>query len=126
MNTEFTMKPTPIVRTITVSLRIAALIKNVTNAAHINKTRSIGGSLSVTPAMTARKVGINDARSNTSPSQPTDSAVLGLSLLLRKSLRYSFRLENLSNQLSFVEDVFSNFGDSLFFPSGVDIVCMIV
>lgn len=59
MNTEFTINPTPIVRTFTVSLRIAARRKNVIIAAQMNRTRSTGGSLSVTPAITARKVGIN-------------------------------------------------------------------
>ena len=108
------------------SLRIAARIKKVTNAAHINKTRSIGGSLSVTPAITAKKVGINEASSRTNPIQPIDSAVLGFSLLFRKSLRYSLRFEKRSSQSAFVEDVFSNFGNSLSFPSWVDVVCMVV
>jgi hypothetical protein len=52
----------------------------VMRAAHINKTRSIAGILSVIPAMTAIKVGINETRRKTSPTQPIDSAVLGLSL----------------------------------------------
>lgn len=86
MNTALTIKPIPIVSTTTVSLRIAARTKNVMSAAHINSTRSIGGILSVTPAMTARNVGITAPRSRTSPTQPIDSAVLGFSLLLKKSL----------------------------------------
>lgn len=126
MNTAFAIKPIPIVNTTTVSLRIAARTKKVTSAAHINSTRSIGGILSVTPAMTARNVGITDARSKTSPTQPIDSAVLGFSLLLKKSLIYSFIFEKRSIQLTFVEDVFSNFGDSDSFPTWVDVVCMIV
>ena len=80
MNTALTINPTPIVRITTVSFNIAARTKNVINAAHINSTRSIGGILSVIPAMTAKNVGINEASNNTSPSQPIDSAVLGLSL----------------------------------------------
>ena len=126
MNTALTIKPMPIVSTTTVSLRIAARTKKVTSAAHINRTRSIGGILSVTPAMTARNVGITAARSKTSPTQPIDSAVLGFSLLLKKSLIYSFVFEKRSIQLTFVEDVFSNFGDSDSFPTWVDVVCMIV
>lgn len=126
MNTALTIKPMPIVSTTTVSLRIAARTKKVTSAAHINRTRSIGGILSVTPAMTARNVGITAARSKTSPTQPIDSAVLGFSLLLKKSLIYSFVFEKRSIQLTFVKDVFSNFGDSDSFPTWVDVVCMIV
>lgn len=126
MNTAFTIKPIPIVSTTTVSLRIAARTKNVMSDAHINRTRSIGGILSVTPAMTARNVGITAARSKTSPTQPIDSAVLGFSLLLKKSLIYSFVFEKRSIQSAFVEDVFSNFGDSDSFPTWVDVVCMIV
>lgn len=126
MNTALTIKPMPIVNTTTVSLRIAARTKKVTSAAHINRTRSIGGILSVTPAMTARNVGITAARSKTSPTQPIDSAVLGFSLLLKKSLIYSFVFEKRSIQLTFIEDVFSNFGDSDSFPTWVDVVCMIV
>ena len=61
MNTALTMNPTPIVRTFTVSFRIAALTKNVTKAAQIKSTKSMGGILSDTPAMTARKVGIRAA-----------------------------------------------------------------
>jgi hypothetical protein len=80
MNTALTIKPIPTVRITTVSFSIAARIKNVISAAHINKTRSIGGILSVIPAMTAINVGINDTRRKTSPIQPIDSAVLGLSL----------------------------------------------
>jgi len=126
MNTALTIKPIPIVSTTTVSLRIAARTKNVMSDAHINNTRSIGGILSVTPAMTARNVGITAPRSKTSPTQPIDSAVLGFSLLLKKSLIYSFVFEKRSSQLALVEDVFSNFSDSLSFPSWVDVVCMIV
>ena len=126
MNTALTIKPIPIVSTTTVSLRIAARTKNVMSDAHINNTRSIGGILSVTPAMTARNVGITAPRSRTSPTQPIDSAVLGFSLLLKKSLIYSFVFEKRSSQLALVEDVFSNFSDSLSFPSWVDVVCMIV
>ncbi len=126
MNTALIMKPIPIVNVITVSFRIAALIKNVIKAAHINKTRSIGGILSVMPAITARKVGISDDMMKTNPSQPIDSAVLGFSLLFRKSFKKSLKLDNLSNQLTFVEDVSSNFCDPFSFPSWVDVVCMIV
>ena len=126
MKTAFTMNPTPIVRITTVSLRIAARRKKVTRAAHMKSTRSIGGILSVTPAITARKVGIREANSRTKPIHPIDSAVLGLSLCSKKFLRYSFKLESLFSQSIFVEDVLSDFGDSLFFPSWVDVVCMIV
>jgi hypothetical protein len=125
MNTAFTMNPAPMVRTLTVSLRMAARTKKVTIAAQMNRTRSTGGILSVTPAMTARNVGINAACRRTNPIHPIDSAVLGTSLLSRKYLMPSLIFPNLSIQLTFVEDVFSNLGDSSFLPFGVDIVCMI-
>jgi hypothetical protein len=46
-------------------------------------------------------------------------------LLFRKSLRYSFRFEKRSSQSAFVEDVFSNLGDSGSFPLWGDVVCMV-
>ena len=114
------------VRTFTVSLRIAARTKKVIIAAHMNRTRSTGGILSVTPAMTARNVGINAACRSTRPIHPIDSAVLGTSLFSRKYLIPSLTLPSRSIQLPFVEDVFSNLCDSLFSPFGVDVVCMII
>ena len=80
------MNPAPIVRTFTMSFKMAALTKKVTIAAQINNTRSIGGILSVTPAITARKVGISAECRRTIPNQPMDSAVLGRSLCSRKCL----------------------------------------
>lgn len=125
MKTAFTIKPIPIVRITIVSLSIAARIKKVIRAAHMNKTRSIAGILSVMPDITARKVGIKDERRKMRPIHPIDSAVLGLNLCCRKCLIDSLMQEIFSNQLTFVEDVFSNFSDSLFFPSWVDVFCMI-
>jgi hypothetical protein len=43
------------------SFNIAARKKKVTIAAQINNTKSMGGILSVTPAITARNVGIRAA-----------------------------------------------------------------
>jgi len=126
MNTELTMNPIPTVNTTTVSFKIAALMKKVTSAPHMNRTKSIAGILSVMPAMIARNVGIRETNKSTKPIHPIDSAVLGRSLCSRKYLIELLILENLFNQSVFVEDVFSNFGDSLFFPSGVNIVCMVV
>lgn len=125
MKTALTIKPIPIVRITIVSLSIAARIKKVISAAHINSTRSIAGILSVIPDITARNVGIKEESRKISPIQPIDSAVLGLSLCCRKFFTEHLMIESFSNQLTFVEDVFSNFGDSLFFPSGVDVICMI-
>lgn len=90
MNTALTMNPTPIVSTFTVSFKIAARTKNVTKAAQIKSTRSMGGILSVIPAMTARNVGISAACRRTIPSHPIDSAVLGRSLCSRKCLMLFF------------------------------------
>ena len=126
INTALTINPTPTVSTTTVSFKIAALIKNITKAPHINNTRSIAGILSVIPAMIARNVGIKDTNNNIKPTHPIDSAVLGRSLCSRKCLIEFFTFDILPNQSIFVEDVFSNFGNSLFFPSWVDVVCMIV
>ena len=126
MNTALTMNPIPTVSTTTVSLRIAARIKKVTRAPHMNRTKSIAGILSVIPAMIARNVGTNETNKSARPIHPIDSAVLGRSLCSRKCLIELFILENRFNQSVFVEDVLSDFGDSLFFPSWVDVVCMIV
>jgi len=126
MNTALTINPIPTVSTTTVSLRIAARIKKVTRAPHMNRTKSIAGILSVIPAMIARNVGTNETNKSTRPIHPIDSAVLGRSLCSRKCLIELFILENRFNQSVFVEDVLSDFGDSLFFPSGIDVFCMIV
>lgn len=126
MNTALTINPAPIVKTLTVSFKIAARTKKVTKAAQMKRTRSTGGILSVTPAMTARNVGMSAACKRTMPTHPIDSAVLGFSLCSKKSKSEPLKSVSFSSQLTFVEDVFSDFGDSLFFPSGVDIVCMIV
>jgi len=60
------------------------------------------------------------------PTHPMDSAVLGRNFLSMKYDIHDLIFENLFNQSTFVEDVFSNLSNSFSFPSGGDVVCMII
>ena len=123
--TEFTINPAPMVRMLTVSLRIAARMKKVIIAPQMNRTRSTGGILSDNPDMMARYVGINAECSRTIPIHPIDSAVLGLSFLSMKCPIHFLIFNNRVNQSTLVEDVFSNLGDSFSFPLWGDVVRMV-
>ena len=83
------MKPNPIVTTLSMSFCTAALTNNRVKPLHTKSTRSTAGILSVSPLITAKRLGMVAACNTITASQPNVSADMWLTLAVAQDLNSS-------------------------------------